>query len=47
MRGMRLLPAKAIARLTADGKLTIECTLNGCEQGAHTVMSRIAADESV
>ena len=40
-----MLPAKATARLTTDGKLLIQCALNDCGQGAYTVMSQIAADE--
>lgn len=40
-----MLPAKATARLTTDGKLTIECALNDSGQGAYTVMAQIAADE--
>ncbi|MGB3798632.1 MAG: xanthine dehydrogenase family protein molybdopterin-binding subunit [Lewinella sp.] len=40
-----MLPAKATARLTTEGKLLIQCALNDCGQGAYTVMSQIAADE--
>ena len=40
-----MLPAKATAELTTDGKLTIRCALNDSGQGAYTVMSQIAADQ--
>ena len=40
-----MLPARATARLTTEGKLLIQCALNDCGQGAYTVMSQIAADE--
>ena len=40
-----MLPAKATAELTTEGKLVIRCALNDSGQGAYTVMSQIAADQ--
>jgi len=38
------LPAKATARLTTDGKLTVECAVTDCGQGSYTVFTQIAAE---